>query len=90
MATLKKRRGLWYARVQWYKQNQSAQTNPSPSPVSQFYALISRRFKIFTRDKTQLILQAAMIIGFPLLVIVFGLEGITQPKTLPTNTRANN
>jgi site-specific recombinase XerD len=26
MATLKKRRGLWYARVQWYKQNQSAQT----------------------------------------------------------------
>ena len=26
MATLKLRRGLWYARVQWYKQNQSAQT----------------------------------------------------------------
>jgi site-specific recombinase XerD len=26
MATLKKRRGLWYARVQWYKQNQSTQT----------------------------------------------------------------
>ncbi|NCG27897.1 MAG: ATP-binding cassette domain-containing protein [Verrucomicrobiales bacterium] len=63
----------------------SAQSKPSPSPVSQFYALISRRFKIFTRDKTQLILQAAMIIGFPLLVIVFGLDGITQPKTLSSN-----
>ena len=25
-----------------------------------------------------------MIIGFPLLVVVFGLDGISQPKTLPT------
>ena len=58
--------------------------NITPSAVSQFCALISRRFKIFARDKTQLILQAAMIIGFPLLVAVFGLDGISQPKTLPT------
>ncbi|MDP6860616.1 MAG: ATP-binding cassette domain-containing protein [Verrucomicrobiales bacterium] len=65
---------------------QSKQTNLSPSPFSQFNALISRRIKIFIRDKTQLILQAAMIIGFPLLVIVFGLDGITQPKTLPSNS----
>jgi ABC transport system ATP-binding/permease protein len=67
-------------------ESQSTQDNLSPSPFSQFNALISRRFKIFIRDKTQLILQAAMIIGFPLLVIVFGLDGITQPKTLPTNS----
>ncbi|MBA72630.1 MAG: ABC transporter [Verrucomicrobiales bacterium] len=58
--------------------------NTTPSAASQFCALISRRFKIFARDKTQLILQAAMIIGFPLLVVVFGLDGISQPKTLPT------
>ena len=66
-------------------EDQSVQDKLSPSPLSQFCALISRRFKIFARDKTQLILQAAMIIGFPLLVIVFGLDGIAQPKTLPTN-----
>lgn len=58
----------------------------TPSPISQFIALISRRFKIFSRDKTQLILQAAMILGFPLLVAVFGLDGITQPKTLPSKS----
>jgi len=66
--------------------NQKDSINTTPSAISQFFALISRRIKIFTRDKTQLFLQAAMIVGFPLLVVVFGLDGISQPKTLPTES----
>ena len=52
----------------------SAETAPSlsaPGFISQFATLLARRCKIFTRDRGQLILQLAILICFPLLVILF-------------------
>lgn len=56
----------------------SPPTTPSriPGVISQFFTLLSRRLTIFRRDKTQLWLQLALIIGFPCLVVIFALDGI--------------
>ena len=42
-----------------------------PGLFSQFNTLLSRRLKIFFRDRGQVILQLAILICFPLLVILF-------------------
>ncbi|RYD34605.1 MAG: ABC transporter ATP-binding protein, partial [Verrucomicrobiaceae bacterium] len=42
-----------------------------PGLISQFSTLLSRRWKIFFRDKAQVILQLAILICFPLLVTLF-------------------
>ena len=47
----------------------------TPNPLSQFCTLLERRFKIFTRDKGQMILQAAILLCFPCLVALFGAQG---------------
>ena len=54
-----------------------------PGRLSQFWVLFGRRWRIFFRDRTQILLHLAMLVGFPLLVVVFGLDGIPQPKNLP-------
>jgi hypothetical protein len=41
-----------------------------------------RRWKIFFRDKGQLYLQLAILVIFPLLVVVFELEGVEQVQRL--------
>lgn len=46
-----------------------------PSAVSQLFTLLGRRWSIFLRDRTQLFLQLAIIIGFPLLVSLFSDRG---------------
>lgn len=46
-----------------------------PGILSQFITLLTRRYKIFSRDKTQLILQLAMILLFPVLVALFSSKG---------------
>ena len=43
----------------------------APGLLSQFSTLLSRRCKIFARDRGQIILQLAILICFPLLVILF-------------------
>ena len=43
----------------------------APGFISQFATLLARRCKIFSRDRGQLILQLAILICFPLLVILF-------------------
>ena len=50
----------------------------TPGPITQFFVLLGRRLKIFSRDKTQIILHLAMLLGFPLIVIIFGLDGISH------------
>jgi ABC-type multidrug transport system ATPase subunit len=59
----------------------------TPGPIAQFFALFFRRCKIFARDGGQLFLQIAMLLGFPVLVILFDLDGVDQTKrpseTLP-------
>jgi len=44
--------------------------------------LLSRRWKIFLRDKTQLVLHLAILFGFPLIVTLFAMEGIEPIRRL--------
>lgn len=57
----------------------------TPGPIAQFFALFFRRCKIFARDGGQLFLQIAMLLGFPVLVILFDLDGVDQTKR-PSDT----
>ncbi len=59
--------------------SRSAQT---PGMLAQFFALLFRRCKIFIRDGGQLTLQIAILIGFPILVILFDLDGVDQIQRL--------
>lgn len=52
----------------------------TPSAFSQFSVLLGRRWKIFFRDRGQLWLQVALLFGFPILVVVFALDGLPQIK----------
>ncbi len=56
--------------------------SPTPGFASQFSALLRRRFSILFRDRTQLLLQLAMIIIFPILVALFSSKGQDQLLTL--------
>ena len=51
---------------------------PQPSFFSQFGTLLKRRFTILFRDRTQLWLQVAMIVIFPILVALFSSKGQDQ------------
>jgi ABC-type multidrug transport system ATPase subunit len=52
----------------------------TPSAFQQFAVLLARRWKIFFRDGGQLWLQLALLFGFPILVVVFALDGLPQIK----------
>lgn len=54
----------------------------TPGAAAQFWALFFRRWKIFFRDKGQIFLQLAILIGFPFLVIVFELDGVEPTRRL--------
>jgi len=54
----------------------------TPSAFTQFGVLLARRWKIFFRDRGQLWLQLALLFGFPILVVVFALDGLPQIKNL--------
>lgn len=55
-----------------------------PSMVSQLFELLRRRWTIFRRDKAQVWLHLAMLFGFPLLVVIFALDGIKPLRALST------
>ncbi len=61
---------------------ESSVSAETPGPISQFFALFFRRWKILLRDPGQLFLQLAILIGFPVLVILFDLDGVEQVKRL--------
>lgn len=52
----------------------------TPGLLTQTFVQLNRRWKIFARDKTQLILHLAMLIGFPILVAIFALDGVPEPR----------
>jgi len=54
----------------------------TPGAFAQFTALVLRRWKLFFRDPGQLLLQLAILIAFPVLVILFELEGVEQTRRL--------
>ena len=81
----------WMKRQHQYYQ-QSGMTKPpdpnlhhhsarTPGVVTQFFDLLLRRFKIMFRDTGGLLLQLAILIGFPILVILFDLDGVEQTKS---------
>ncbi|MCP4847311.1 MAG: ATP-binding cassette domain-containing protein [Verrucomicrobiaceae bacterium] len=65
------------------------ETSSIPGRLAQLQVLLARRWKIFFRDRTQIFLQMAMLFGFPLLVVIFGLDGIPQPRHEPNLTSLN-
>ncbi len=53
-----------------------------PGAVSQFLTIFERRLKIFSRSPAQFGLQAGLIFGFPVLVALFGWDGLPAIKNL--------
>ena len=60
-----------------------------PSMTTQLFELLRRRWTIFRRDKAQVWLHLAMLLGFPLLVVIFALDGIKPLRALSTHQDAN-
>ena len=58
---------------------------PQPTFCTQFSTLLKRRFTILFRDRTQLWLQVAMIVIFPILVALFSSKGQDQLLHLTDN-----
>ncbi len=58
------------------------QETPIPGFFVQFMTLLRRRFSILLRDRTQLMLQLAMIVVFPILVALFSSKGQDHLLTL--------
>lgn len=60
---------------------------PADAPVlpgifTQFAVLLGRRWKLFLRDRGQLLLHAALLFGFPCLVVIFAIDGLPDVKQL--------
>ncbi len=53
-----------------------------PSMFSQFSTLLSRRYKLFFRDITYLLLTLGITFGFPLIVVIFAIGGLPQIESL--------
>ncbi len=67
---------------------ETAETEPAveevvtPDLLTQFGVLFGRRIRLFVRERSQLVLQAALILGFPCLVVVFALKGLPRIHNL--------
>ena len=64
------------------KEKQTSMHTGTPSALTQFLVMLARRWKIFFRDRGNIALQFALLIGFPFLVVIFALDGLPQIKTL--------
>ncbi len=64
------------------KKKKAAGHEGMPSVFTQFAVLLARRWKIFFRDRGGLWLQFALLVGFPILVVIFALDGLPQIKNL--------
>jgi len=53
-----------------------------PGPISQFGTLLARRWRLFFRDRGQLFLHLALILGFPCLVVIFAWDGLPNIRNL--------
>lgn len=60
-----------------------------PGVFAQTRELLRRRWTIFKRDRSQMWLHAAMLFGFPLLVVIFGFEGVPQVRQMSVRQDAN-
>ncbi len=60
----------------------SANVPGTPGLIAQTSHLVARRWKIFFRDRTQLVLHISILFGFPALVMLFALNAVAPPKVL--------
>ena len=63
--------------------------NEIPSFMAQTRELLRRRWTIFRRDRGQLWLHVAMLLGFPILVAIFGYGNAPQVRTLSQRKDVN-
>ena len=63
--------------------------NKTPSAWSQWRVLLTRRSRLFFRDRGQLALQLALLLGFPFLVVIFALEGLPALQSLTIGGSGN-
>ena len=63
-------------------QPERSESLPPPGALSQFLTLTSRRFRIFSRNKAQILLQIGLILGFPILVAIFAWNGLPAIQNL--------
>lgn len=69
--------------------HETAAPEELPSTLSQVFTLLHRRWTIFRRDAGQVWLHLAMLFGFPLLVVIFALDGIKPLKQLSQRQESN-
>jgi len=60
-----------------------------PSALAQFTTLLERRWRIFLRDIGQLLLQLALLFGFPCLVAIFAWDGLPEIQNLNLEPQTN-
>lgn len=60
-----------------------------PTAFSQMGSLLARRFKLFFRDRSQLLLTAAITVGFPLVVVIFAWNGLPQLEWIDGTSSGN-
>ncbi len=72
-----------------------APTPPSAAPefqrppwIEQFLTLLTRRWRLLLRDRGQCALQAALLFGFPCLVVIFAWDGLPQIQNLTSTGNA--
>lgn len=53
-----------------------------PGIFSQFAVLLATRWKIFFRDRGNILLQLGLVLGFPIVVAIFAMDGIPAVPTM--------
>ncbi len=61
----------------------------TPGALAQFAVVLERRVRLFVRDRTQVALQAALILGFPCLVVIFAWRGLPGIRNLSMDNGQN-
>lgn len=59
-----------------------------PPWMAQFLTLLTRRWRLLLRDRGQCALQAALLFGFPCLVVIFAWDGLPQIQNLTSTGNA--
>jgi ABC-type multidrug transport system ATPase subunit len=66
----------------------SAPAFERPPWMEQFVTLLTRRWRLLLRDRGQCALQAALLFGFPCLVVIFAWDGLPQIQNLTSTGNA--
>ncbi len=79
------------AKLQSEQLSEEAPQGPSMLPgfLAQTWSLFGRRLQLFFRDPSQIVLQAALIFGFPMLVVIFAWQGLPGIQHLTMGGESN-